>query len=258
MTRAKAKRARIKRPKKGPRHDLSSTPKSIWGILGFFIVISLLYFLLVKFFVIEKIDCIDLQTDQMFACDHFDDLKNKSLFFTNFDQQDSFKQVVYDQANNKIYQIIDYKKELPDKLIVFLSERQLAYRIKIENQADYLVNVEGRVKENDPQFQLPEASISVNWQDEILVDDQINPQLHHFTYSLLEALKKIEYVKVNFETNEEIKIFLKGSRVAILDYDADPKLAIIKLEMVLNEVDFESFETEVKEIDLRFKMPVLR
>jgi hypothetical protein len=253
---ARIKRAKIKRPKKGPHHDSSSTPKSISVIIIFFCIVSLLYFLSAEFFVIKTIDCIDIQTKQVFGCNHFVELKEKSLFFTDFERQSSFKQVVY--ADTKIYQVVSFKKELPGKLLIILSEKQLAYRIKIEDQDSYLVNIEGQIKEDDSNLELAEVSILSSWDSQVLADGKLDSRLDQFIQALLESLEKIDYVKVDFVNQAEIKIYLKGSKVAVLDYDADPQLAMIRLEMVLAEVDFESFETEIKEIDLRFNMPVLR
>lgn len=89
---------------------------NIFSVLFLIVLIGIIIFLLNKIFLVKKVTC--RQNDQ--ACtqstlDKIDHFKNKSLFFTNFD----------DELN----QFSDYKisKRLPSELIIELSNVQSNY-----------------------------------------------------------------------------------------------------------------------------------
>lgn len=98
-------------------NKLNKKKKSnIFSVLFLIVLIGIIIFLLNKIFLVKKVTC--RQNDQ--ACtqstlDKIDHFKNKSLFFTNFD----------DELN----QFSDYKisKRLPSELIIELSNVQSNY-----------------------------------------------------------------------------------------------------------------------------------
>lgn len=189
--------------------------------LLFLFVFCSLFFLTNSFFSIKKIEC-HSQNPQCSAqtIEKISKLKNKSLFFSDFDQ-------ISGQFSE-----IKIQKKLPDTLLVTLKE---------ENR-DYFSLIGSEIKKADYGNHDPQITELAN----LLISELEQAQLN---------FNKIEFI------NQVLIVYFenRGSEYRALIDKQDISTGVYRLKTTLDHIDIkEQVDASIKEVDTRFKLPVLK
>lgn len=189
--------------------------------LLFLFIFGSLFFLANTFFSIKNIECRSQDRNCSTETNQkLSTLKNHSLFFTNFDQ--------ISQQFTKV----TIKKKLPDTLIINLEEEK----------QEYFFLVESEIQKTQYETHDPEITQIANKLNNELEKAQI-------------GWTKIEYI------NQVLIVYFesRGSSYRALVDKYEIETGIYRLKTTLDHVDIkEQVDVAVKEIDTRFKLPVLK
>lgn len=201
------------------RNSIKKNPSSIKKV--FFILLLLLlffFFLTYKFFKINIIKC--EQNSQPCNSETLDKLQH--LYHSS---------LFFTDFDKTFSQFEDYQinKKLPNTLIIKLSKTSSHY------------------------YQLDENSFISTTKQETL-DKKLNEKINN----LFNQLDKYEisYEKISLKKNIFI-IFLTNDVRSLIDLN-DIKNGTYKLSQILKNIELKEIDTAIKEIDTRFKMPVLK
>ncbi|MEN8253421.1 MAG: hypothetical protein ABFQ62_03550 [Patescibacteria group bacterium] len=189
------------------------------GLLLILPILAIFLTLQTNFFKIKSIKCsVEEETCPDELSKRLKKLENKSIFFTNLELEIS--QILSEQTTHSLNSI---SKEIPDKIA-------LSFKKQVEINPKFA------------QLNLEKDEISQKDQQKIL--------------SLLNSAKdnKIEISKIKVDKGLFV-LEIDNMQVIMKD---NSELAIKKLAVILEKFNFEEHGTQIAEIDLRFKLPVLR
>jgi len=198
---------------------------NLMPILGLFFVSGGIIFFLYSYFKITSIVC--LQNNQ--ACNgetraKLDHLLGRSLFFTDFNKT---------LSQFESYQI---KKRLSGELMVNLSKTRRSFFRLDEN---------GLIVRANEQTLDPEIDKKIN----LLIKNLGNGEIEY---------GQLKLILDSPTTNEEIFIVeLSEDLRALIDAN-DLEGGTYKLDQILDNLELKEIDLSIKEIDTRFKMPVLK
>ncbi len=226
--------------------------KSIFLIKNLILAIIFIVFIfsLFNFFLIKDIDC---QTDNQEICEQFDFLKNKSLFFTNLDDQ--LLAQVFESKDGQAIQVLDYQKKLPQTLILEVKNQDPSYRLEIQDQF-FLVNQENFLAEDDGQYELLTVKLSEKYQNKIN-EKKIDPSLNNKIIDLVDSLEKIEVDEILVNESESY-LFINGLRYIFEFTQEDPVKLAAKISLMQKEIAVLEHDEDILQVDLRFKNPVIK
>lgn len=184
-------------------------------------IISSSLLLLLRFLTIQQIECQSQgKTCSVETYNKLNKLKNASLFFTNFEEK---------LAD---FKVISLKKRLPQTLVLEVEEAVANYYA--------LAGAEVKQVEYDQR------------------DEQLTPLANDLVNGLVRE-------QINFNKIELIsQVFIVYLQDDGYDYRAlidstDVQTGLYRLKTTLNHVDFKAdVDVSIKEIDTRFKLPVLK
>ena len=223
------------------------------------ILFFLVFFIILRFLFLVKI--VDCQIDDGFLepgiCNRIESSwKKKSLFFTDFVEDQVWSDLAISQEYGQSYQIQDLDRVLPNKLIIKLSRRLPSYRLKISDQS-YLLSQNNILKQD--QADLDVLTIETELID--LIDKNTLKESYHQKFSsFVSAIndKQIEVKRIVWKDKTEIILETKNYLKVILDEEEDFNYQMKRLAAVLNDPSLEETLKENKYLDLRFKLPVLK
>lgn len=182
---------------------------------------------------------------------HLDQLKHRSLFFTDFTS--SLADLQLEQ-----YSLQVTHKTLPGTLTVAVEPAPPLYLLASTQQPEvYTINTAGFATTHVSDLPLPEIKLMA--QGILLTETQLDQELHHQLQAIISGIAQLqlEVQLVRYYSPDYIEVQLPDFPPAIVDQaslsQALPKLAVLK-----NRLDLNSIDTGIKEIDLRFDLPVLR
>jgi hypothetical protein len=186
------------------------------------IIYGLLFILLVfinqKIFIVKKIECLQ---------------NNKPCLEATTDKLQHLygQSLFFTNFDKTLSQFSDYQisKQLPNTLI-----------LKLENvHANY--------------YRLNSDNIFEISQEEKL-DKNLNQKVNDLVTSLEQM--EIKYLNIKME-NDVFVILLENNYRALIEYN-DVKNGVYKLNQILDNLELREIDSEIKEIDTRYKMPVLK
>ena len=224
-----------------------------------FVIFFVLLFLIFRFvFVFKKINCLSENASiENGVCERINDhFKNKSLFFTDFENDQIWDDLLAEEKYNQVYQYQKINKSLFGEANLFLLAKLPDYRL-ILGQERYLLNQSNKLKNDQDRLNLP--SIEFIGDQPLNEHGYLQEQYHQNFLSLSQALQKyqIEINKVVWQNNQEIHIFLKEIEV-ILDDTKDFDYQIQRLSMILKQEEVDAILPTKKILDMRFNLPVLK
>ncbi|MBU0578432.1 hypothetical protein KKE34_03015 [Patescibacteria group bacterium] len=222
---------------------------SVLLITGVVAVTSLVPWPIIK---INHIECkLDNNSCSNELIDKLSLLRDKSFLFTNIENQIL-------NLNLDFYQLKNIKKTWPDKIELLFSSKDSSYILKLEpSQQINLVAENGLIypeKNNDSVVQITLK----NW-PEAITENKINQTLHGLITSLIRQLNEYD-IKINeiiIHDHNHIEIIL-NNKLIVLAQESQLDQQIAKLAVILEKLNFSEIDLDIKEIDLRFKFPVLR
>ncbi len=220
--------------------------------IALFIGLGLLLKQLFPIFKIKQVNC---QLNSL-SCpapleDALADFQGKSLFFDNIEQR-------VQALNLELYQLESVNKSLPHTLnLVFLPKKNSYLLLKDQTQL-LVVAENGVALDQEVTQKLPEIKIE-GWPNEVINGHQVDPVLHQTISQLILELELHQIPTSNITVFQPtfITIELPENRIALIESE-QIKTQIKRLAAILQEYDFNSSDTPIKEIDVRFKLPVLR
>ena len=227
----------------------------IFRISIFFIII----FLLLRFsFLVRTIEC---QIDDGFLepgiCQKIESSwKNKSLFFTDFFEDEIWLNLATSQEYGQSYQLEDIKRVLPNHLVIKLNRRLPSYRLKINDQS-YLLCQNNILKQDQTALEI--LTIETEMID--IIDKNILKESYHQKFSnFVQAVNdnEIDLRRVVWKDKTEIILETNKYLKIILDEEEDFDYQMERLSLVLRDPSLEETLKEKNYLDLRFKLPVLK
>ena len=218
-----------------------------------------MFFLILRFlFLVKTVDC---QIDDGFLepgiCNRIEDSwKNKSLFFTDFVEDEIWSDLATSQEYGQSYQIQDLTRILPNKLIIKLSRRLPSYRLKVANES-YLLSQNNILKQDQADLDVLTIETELN---NLIDKNTLKDSYHQKFSSFIQAINdnQIEVKRIVWKDKTEIVLETKDYLKVILDEEEDFNYQMKRLAAVLNDPSLEETLKENKYLDLRFKLPVLK
>lgn len=191
----------------------------LYGLL--FVGIVFICFFLSIFFKIDEVVCRANQNScSQTTVDELNKLKGNSLFFTDFNQKLA------------AYNLVRLEKRLPGTLIIEIEE----------TKKSFFQLVDFEIKETNFENHDPDITGIAN-------DLISHLQQNQLAYQKIELINQVLVVYFNVDDQ---------SYRALIDRH-EIELGVYRLKIVLTHVDLKSqVDIDVKEIDTRFKLPVLK
>lgn len=171
-------------------------------------------------------------------------LKGESLFFVNLD-----KELANNEISTETILLQNYQKQFPATISLEFKEEKVAYQLNFEESIQFISEFGNILPSNQNVNNLPQ----VNWNSG--PSDESHEKIIKILKSVNDSNLKIE--KVTRLSDDEINIEIKDNPKIIIDEEAiNSKVGI--LVTLLNSREIKEFGEPIKEIDLRFNLPVLR
>jgi hypothetical protein len=244
--------------RKSPQVDKSKKKLSLNFFLAIFfiaVIFSIAWFL-VK---IENINCfVDNQPDPQ-LCQSLGFLKNKSLFFTRFDQTPLFTSTLVNEQG-QVFEPLKFEKKLPDTLIIYFHKQDPIYKLNFEENT-FVVNSQGYLAEDSSQFNLPTVNLSDSYHTEI-GSKKVATEFHELISNFIEYFNQQELIYNDFRLNKEQSVLRISGIDYIFEDETDAALLAVKIKLINNNLaemkqDLEVGE-EIESIDVRFNLPVVK
>jgi len=232
------------------RHHTFITKIILWGSL-----LSIAYLSQQTLIKVEDVKC-SLPNNQAcpsYITDELSKLKGESLLFNTF--EDSTSKLQFTQP----VQIKIKQKSLPKTLFIEASIDPGLYRIQNTN---LITTAEGVTFTND-NSELPEVELTsedLGSDENISSDHQILvANYHQGLKTIFESFQQQELSikKIRWESDQTIKIELDTDLIVITDVNTIHTSAQ-KTSLILKAKINEGLEWNKKELDVRFRLPVLR
>jgi len=213
-----------------------------------------------EIFVVNQIECFLESDKSLINCSQLENLKGKSLFFYDFAIDENINQVYLNSETNQIYQIESIQKKLPFTLVVGLNQQAPVYKLSLENGEFFVVNKTGQMKKDQANLDLVTFNVKDSVKEQIVTDQKVEVNWNDFLNELSTALvnEKIKYQTISVHNADTIEIKLEDNLSAITELTTDPEIDVLRLNTLLDNLDLNMIDVAIKEIDLRFKLPVLR
>lgn len=224
----------------------------IVGLLGVAALFEVRF--LIKFFSIKEISCqLDGKECPASVQQAVSVLKGKSLFATDY------QEILREQSLPLPITLQSIKKHLPQRIELAFSTQTLAYQL-LTSEGTVAVTATGiPFKENATQA-ATSIELKPTYSDVLASPEQIKPEVHEPLQKLANALQTTQLAveKVSWVDKDTIILIMKSEQHTALLDASDPEAAIKKLQLILNSAEYQAVAPKVKEIDLRFTLPVLR
>lgn len=153
--------------------------------------------------------------------------------------------------------IVGFKKKLPNTLLIQLNHIPYTYILK-QNETLYAISAEGKLY-SPSVFPTIFTIETVRPLSEMLsADNQLQPQLHQALQSLTEVASSLTTLKKIELLDNDTLLFTMNSTVRVLLSMQKVKESLTALKFILEAPEYQKLQKEYTEIDLRFKLPVLR
>jgi hypothetical protein len=226
-------------------------------ILAFLITIALFILIVVttqftpQLLAIKKIECqLDDQPCPLELTQKLEPIKKESFLFSRLETQ-----ILSLELN--LYQLESISKDWPTTVALKFSHKPNSYIIKTNQQDALLVSENGLTQPISIEQNLPFIEV-YDWENSIQ-ENLIEEELHHLSLNLVQLLatQKISYKSIKIRNQQEIEILLLENLVALAQKE-ELESQIIKLAIILNELDLNAIDLQINLIDLRFNFPLLK
>ncbi|NCO11932.1 MAG: hypothetical protein COZ34_01810 [Candidatus Pacebacteria bacterium CG_4_10_14_3_um_filter_34_15] len=204
-----------------------------------------LFFSLVFAFKINVINCrVSKNNCSQELYQKLEILKGKSLFFVNLDRE-----LTNNEISTETILLQNYQKRFPGTISLEFSEEKVAYQLNLEENQLFISEFGNILPNNQNVVDLP----TVSW------NSKQSQESHTKILKILNSVNGTDLIieKITRINDKEIVINIKNNPPLIIDEDSiDSKVAI--LVTLLNSREIKEYGKPIKEIDLRFNLPVLR
>ncbi len=210
-------------------------------------------------FKVQQIKCLVDGQPNPELCEQLSFLKNKSLFFTRFDQTPLFLSTLVNEQG-QVFEPLQIQKRLPDTLLISFLKKDPSYKIKIDQQT-YIVNSQGYLAQDSNQFDLPLITMTEAYQNEISAE-KIDLDLHQTITDYVEYFNQQELDYNDFKLNKKESSVTVNNTDYIFEDTMLPALTAMKVKLISDDLakikqDLTA-DQEIRVIDLRFDLPVVK
>ncbi len=210
-----------------------------------------------NFFEIKKVTC---TIDKEDACPDYVQAElnkniGKSIFFVDMSQQLN-KMSSYIPSLHQF----QFRQKLPNEMSVNFISASPKYVVKLSNSENlFVIDETGTVIDQVEQTSLPIITLPAELYPSLTLRATIDSQLNSNLLSMFIELEKhqIALNKITLLNKDELQLELSDQKVAQLSV-SNLALQVDKLAYVLANINFSSIKQPVKQIDLRFRYPVLK
>ena len=228
-----------------------------------FLIYFLGLFILFRFlFVVRQIECISenyhLETG---VCEMINDyFSGRSLFFTDFENEPIWEQLLANQQFNQVYQYQKIDKAIVGRSKLYLISKLPDYRLLIGDQR-YLLNQSNQLKNDQEHLVLP--TIKFMGEAQIVEQGYLMESYHQQFLKLSQAInqEKLSVTNIIWQNDANIELYLSkeiGTTVVILDNTQNFSEQMHRLALILSDKKSRELIIDKKILDLRFNLPVLK
>lgn len=216
-------------------------------------------------FRVKKISCQIINQSQQKAnelCSKLVTLNNKSLFFFDFENDGLVQEALFNEETQEAFFVKEISKSLPGGVNYVFTTKPPLYRL-VYGDEKWLITMEGNLIKDDERISVIEVILA----DKSLLFDEGGEFYSHrekFIRQLLEPLQQqpdLEIENMVVDSLERVVLNIKNLPSVILDFSQNGVEQSKRLEIILQDLDqFKDGEKQldIREIDLRFELPVLR
>lgn len=176
-------------------------------------------------------------------------LQRKQFFITDFEVE-----IAHILQSNPEVQVDSVIRVWPSTLRISLKPSQPVYAVST-NEQSWVATKDGYlIKTQEDTTSIPQIYFSVS---DMLSNDTLSQTLHDRLALLIQSLEaeKISYQEIEVQAQDRVLVIL-DSKIGLLSLDS-PAYDSKRLSLVLKGLEPDKLDT-VREIDLRYKFPVLR
>ncbi len=224
----------------------------LFSLLGLIILLSFFGF----YFKIKQIDCFidESQQDQAQVCQQLQTLLGQRILFRDFYHDEQVVSLTTLAGTKEVFSINKVEVSLAGTLKFFLQQTPPLYRSIINGEMRIFTQL-GETRADEPNTVLP-----------ILIDEQLVfadnfINYHSFLTKFLEILTSEErqlIEQIEFLSVSKVKIKMTNYPIFIIHPDQSPIDQARKLQIIYQQLDPKEIDLALKEIDLRFELPVLK
>lgn len=211
-------------------------------------------------FRVGEVNCLGVDsTASRQVCERLgENLRGKSLIFFDFENHELVQSVLLDEVSQERFYIKSFKKFLPRTVeYVFRSQPPL-FRLMIDDET-WLLDEEGTLKPDDQR----QGLITISTRDKNVfygASGELREQSVIFLVDLINASQgydlKIENIVI--DSLERIVVYTAEYPDVILDFSQNGVKQAKRMQQILSNIFREGNELGIREIDLRFELPVMR
>lgn len=227
--------------------------RAIVAVVGLGIVIGVIYFI-GTFFRVKTVKCtLDNEVCPEALQSSLNVLQNQSLFFVDLQKAATKNGIPVPATLTKL------KKQLPHTVSVEFSSETLLYQLQTD-QGMVAISSSGTVFHDIAERPPITIEVKPPLNQLITADGHLLPDMHQGLVAVVENLGKYQLPISHITWVDKDSILLimnEGQLTGIID-SKSPNTELEKLQTILQSDQYQKVASTVKEIDVRFKLPVLR
>lgn len=222
--------------------------------LALLIFIGYEFKIILNIFTIRQIDCIlDKQSCPQNLQEQLEVLKGKSLFATDY------ANILHQSGLPLPVTLESVDKELPTTVSLEFVTQPLAYQLETSS-GKFSISQSG-IPFKETTVTVP-ITITLTPSLETILENPslLKSNVHQPLLLLAQALQteKMEISKVTWVDKDTITLIMDGEPQTVILDSHNPAAAVGKLKRIIASTEYRSVAQTVREIDLRFDLPVLR
>lgn len=223
-------------------------------IIGSGLIVIGIFSFLNSFFTVSTVECrIDQRSCPDELLGYMEHFKGLPIFGRDYSQ------VLQEHFYPLPILLTDTEKYLPNTVILHFTTQPLAYQLSIGDRK-LTVSTGGLVFEN-PELTAPIAiTVHSPFEQMTVSETQMQPAVHTCLISLVEQLQaaNLPPAKVSWVDKDIITLIMDGEQQTIFLDCENPSSQVAKLSLLVSSPEYQDTRTSIREVDMRFDLPVLR
>jgi hypothetical protein len=236
-----------------------------WSLFfaGLVVVSYGLYWLFAQWLVVRHISCyVEEQQIADDQCSAASALLGKSMLYTRFDDSENVREMQKVAATDQLIYFTYLRKHLPNQVRLQYAVSRPLYLVSSDQTTWAAVNDQGVLKVVSEPHQLPKVFVSKAWGSYMVNDQVVDMQTHHWILNFLNQATQLgrPIAYIGLDDKQQVSIVFEDGRRILVTGLADPTVELTRLKLIEHEsAHNDRFNTvKIREIDLRFRFPVLR
>lgn len=230
--------------------------KTSWRFLLSMLGLGVLIGVFGLYFKIKQVSCFigQNQQDHALVCQQLQSLIGSRLLFRDFyhDKQVLASTVITD--TKEVFSINKIITSLDGSVDFYLDQTPPLYRIILDGSPRIFTN-SGENRTDDPNISLPTL---IDDQGIFMNDFNNNHQFLVDFFGVLQAEEKQKIKEISFLSVNEVRLVVDNYPNFIIHPDYSPVDQAKKFQIIYHQLNPKEIDLAIKEIDLRFELPVLK